>query len=312
MLTLPAPPAYDAVNGDFEDYDPEAIDLEPAERQDEMEMEDVRPEPGDMAVIRFELDTPSQLSTQALKLEFQASIDRILQSIRILDKSVSHRAGMVAKSATLDSLAFNEWDKEAWITLLSRLCARATNPPDSTTNATTNLPNVLRERIFEYIMIDFREHLDLAISWLTEEWYNDTLSGQPGVYNKWATRIFDNIIPFIEGKDPKDKDFKIFLRFLGDLPLITPLHVQKLRTLCLDPERQKLGFAAIKYLLLLRPPARDACIELCVDLFKNRMFPLFFVFCEGCVLIFVRCRYEERCLWDFEEMGSWKDGVKLF
>jgi symplekin len=237
--------------------------------------DDIQPEPNEMAIVKFELPVPSQLPPQSLRLEFQASIDRILQSIRILDKSVSHRAGMATKSPTLDSLAFNEWDKEAWITLLSRLCARALNSPDPANHPATNLSNVFRERLFEYIMIDFREHMDLAISWLTEEWYNDTLSGESGVYNKWATRIFDNIIPFIDGRDPKDKDFKIFLRFLGDLPLIAPLHVQKLRTLCLDPERQKLGFAAIKYLLLLRPPARDACVELCVDLFKNRMHRCF-------------------------------------
>lgn len=115
-------------------------------------------------------------------------------------------------------------------------------------------------------MINFREHMDLAISWLTEEWYNDTLSPGANNYDKWATRIYDNILPFIEAKDTR-----IFLRFLGDLPLILPLHVQKLKSLCLDPERQKLGFQAIKYLLMLRPPARGACVELCVDLYRNRI-----------------------------------------
>jgi len=105
--------------------------------------------------------------------------------------------------------------------------------------------------------------MDLAISWLTEEWYNDTLSDST-FYGKWATRIFDGILPFIEARD-----MRIFIRFLGDLPLILPIHVQKLKTMCLDPERHKLGFAAIKYLLLLRPPARTACVELCVDLYRN-------------------------------------------
>lgn len=114
-------------------------------------------------------------------------------------------------------------------------------------------------------MINFREHMDLAISWLTEEWYNDTLTSTT-FYEKWATRIYDNIIPFIEAKD-----MRIFIRFLGDLPFILPVHVLKLKTMCLDPERQKLGFTAIKFLLLLRPPARKGCVELCVDLYRNRM-----------------------------------------
>ena len=86
-----------------------------------------------------------------------------------------------------------------------------------------------------------------------------------GNYMKWATRIFDNILPFIEAKD-----VRIFIRFLGELPLVLPSHVARLKTLCLDPERQKLGFAAIRYLLLLWPPTRGACVELCVDLYQNR------------------------------------------
>ena len=219
----------------------------------------------DVAIVRFELPAPEKLSPQLLKSEFQASIDRILQSIRIMDKAISHRAGIQTKSTTLDSLAITEWDKEAWITVISRLSSRALTSPEPTDSL---LPNILRERLFEYVMINFREHMDLIISWLTEEWYNDNFSNTK-VYTKWSIRIFDNILPFIESKDSR-----IFLRFLGDLPLLTNVHVGKLKTLCLDPERQKLGFAAIKYLLLLRPPVRDACIDLCVDLFRNRSHPL--------------------------------------
>lgn len=113
-------------------------------------------------------------------------------------------------------------------------------------------------------MINFREHMDLTISWLTEEWYSDKLTGS-GNYEKWANRIFDNILPFVEMKD-----MKMFIRFLGDLPFVTAQQVAKLRTLCLDPERIRLGFASIKYLLMLRPPARASCVELCVDLYRNR------------------------------------------
>jgi symplekin len=217
-----------------------------------------------MAITQFELPAPETLSPLLLKQEFQASIDRILQSIRFMD--ISHRAGIISKSTTLDSLAIQDWDKEAWITILSRLSSRALASPSCTTDSL--FPNILRERLFEYIMINFREHMDLIISWLTEEWYNDCLFNTH-VYGKWASRIFDNILPFIEAKDSR-----IFLRFLGDLPALEEEGlglVGKLRALCLDPERQKLGFAAIKYLLLLRPPAREACVELCVELFWNRI-----------------------------------------
>ena len=250
--------------------------LEPAEKREEI-MEDTQPHIDEMAIVHFELPVPDKLSPQSIKQEFQASVDRILQSIHTMDKSISHRAGISSKSATLDSLAITEWDKEAWVTILSRLSSRAlSSPPNSSSPASADLSNILRERLFEYIMINFRDHMDLATSWLTEEWYNDQLfPGPAGVYEKWAGRILDNILPFIEAKDAKDR--RIFLRFWGDLPLVTENHVNKLKILCLDPERQELGFATIKYLLLLRPPAREACIELCVDLYRNRMHFLHFL-----------------------------------
>ena len=260
LLTLPATATNEATNGDFDDYDPEAaieIDYAPDEPVEEAHVDE-------LANQTFELPEAQNLNPQALQTEFHASIDRILQSVRTMDKMTSHRAGLSTKAASLDSLAITEWDKEAWIIILSRLSARGLTPP----SATNTLGSSLRERLFEYIMINFREHMDLTISWLTEEWYNDTLTTTPessGNYMKWATRIFDNILPFIEAKDAR-----IFIRFLGELPLVLPSHVARLKTLCLDPERQKLGFAAIRYLLLLRPPTRGACVELCVDLYQNR------------------------------------------
>jgi symplekin len=264
-LTLPAAPINDTLNGEFDDYDPEAITLVDSEDKPTELGDDIQPEIDEMEVLKFELSEAQSLSPQFIKQEFQASIDRILQSIWTMDKSISHRAGISSKFTTLDSLAITEWNKEAWITILSRLSSRALISPSI--EDTNPIPNILRERLFEYIMINFREHMDLIISWLTEEWYNESVSpSSTGIYAKWAGRIFDNILPFIEAKDSK-----LFLRFLGDLPLLNVSHVAKLKTLCLDPERQKLGFAAIKYLLLLRPPVRNACVELCVDLFQNRM-----------------------------------------
>lgn len=268
LLTLPAPPPVtnDAMNGEVDDYDPEAstftMDAEEFVPTTEMEEETETPV-DELALQSFELPVPEPLSSQAIREEFQASIDRIINSIRTMDKSVSHRAGVTSKTATLETTGIMDWDRETWMTLLSRLSARGLHSPPSLEMST--LVNALRERLFEYIMINFREHMDLIIYWLTEEWYTDRITGSTA-YLKWATRIFDNILPFIESKDSR-----IFIRFLGDLPLLMPIHVQKLRILCLDPERQKLGFAAIKYLLLLRPPAREAAIEVCLELWRDRM-----------------------------------------
>lgn len=259
-MAVPKPvvPVEDT-NGDFEDYDPEdtmpvTLDGQPAQEEDLDE-----PIPDEEAIMTFELPIPSKLPSPAIKQEFSASVDRIISSIHTMDTYIPQRAGLSTKSLSLDSLAITEWDKDAWITILSRLSSRL--PADSEVIST------LKERLFEYVMINFRDHMDLTISWLTEEWYSDQLSGNAN-YEKWANRIFDNVLPFVEMKD-----MKMFIRFLGDLPFVTTQQVSKLKTLCLDPERIRLGFASIKYLLLLRPPAREACVELCVDLYRNRIHP---------------------------------------
>jgi len=255
----------DTTNGEIDDYDPEASFDIPDEEYIPLD-ETLHHDPAldELAIQSFELPVPEPLSSQAIQTEFHASIDRILSSIRTMDKSVSHRAGVANKTVSLETMAITEWDKDIWMILLSRLSARGLHAPPSPDAEHSLLVNALRERLFEYIMINFREHMDLTIYWLTEEWYTDRLTGATA-YIKWSTRIFDNILPFIEAKDTR-----IFLRFLGDLPLFPTSHVQKLKILCLDPERQKLGFAAIKYLLLLRPPTREAAIDLCDELWRNR------------------------------------------
>ena len=268
-----APVVDTDMNGDFDDYDPEeiAIDTEsrPSRAHDEQEDERmIRPDLDALALSTFELPHPEPLSTTRLKADFQACIERILHSLKDLESSTTQRAGQPpagGKSINLSSLAISEWDADARTILLTRLSARALTSPSPSDDSP--LPNLLRERLFEYIMTNFRIHMDLIITWLTEEWYNDRLT-KANVYSKWATRILDNILPFIEMKDSK-----IFLRFLGDLPWMTGEMVGKLGVLCLDPERIKLGFAGIKYLLLLRPPVRGDCIALLVDLYENRNTP---------------------------------------
>jgi symplekin len=276
------------MNGDFDDYDPEEITMDtetvPTGTHD-IEGDDepmIHPDLDSLALSTFELPRPEPLSLARLKSEFQASIERILHTLHTLESS-PYRPGLptaASKSLSLSSLAVSEWDKEAWMILLSRLSSRALSPPPSSLPQDSPLPNLLRERIFEYVMTNFREHMDLIIVWLTEEWYNDRLTKGLDVYDKWASRILDNILPFIEMKDSK-----VFLRFLGDLPLLSGGMVKKLGVLCLDPERIKLGFAGLKFLLMLRPPVRGDCIELLVDLYKNRIPPPSTVFLfHWCVL----------------------------
>ncbi|KAK9476608.1 hypothetical protein V1514DRAFT_369451 [Lipomyces japonicus] len=176
---------------------------------------------------------------------------------------------------------------DIWIVLLSRLSTRGL--PDLVENedkeGTTESVNqkmiqIIREKLFAYIMEDFKSRVDAAVIWLSEEWYSDKLRVQASAssenesveesdikptsqYIFWTTKILDGIIPFLDAND------KVFLRFLSDLPELTPSMILKLRSLCTDPVRAKLGLLSVKYLMKLRPPVKKYCEQLLESLKAN-------------------------------------------
>ncbi|KAK9447498.1 uncharacterized protein V1518DRAFT_386808 [Limtongia smithiae] len=219
---------------------------------------------------------PSKLS-QSDRLEvFQQVIERIVTNGGVIEKTIfddiSRRVGK-----DINDLSDVGVSRDIWIMLLSRLGTRGlSNAQSGTTKDTENMNSMagfIRQKLYAYIMANFRERIDLAVTWLSEEWYNDKMSTQElqngqddskdgdgateeSQYVKWTTKILDGVIPFLDVND------RIFLRFLSDLPELTPDMLSKLRILCKDPDRAKLGFLSLQYLIKLRPPVRDYCTDL--------------------------------------------------
>ncbi|CAG89434.2 DEHA2F16082p [Debaryomyces hansenii CBS767] len=162
------------------------------------------------------------------------------------------------------------------------------------------LSDLIRQSIFDHFLDNVHSRIDLIIEWLNEEWYSEKVFNEDVVYkqltekyieeyesnpvendsveervnreidnieiptptyNKWTGKVLDSLIPFLE---PNDK--KIFIRLLSDLPYLNEDLVSRIKSLCFDPVRSKIGFLSLQFLIMYRPPVKSACIHILEDL----------------------------------------------
>lgn len=162
------------------------------------------------------------------------------------------------------------------------------------------LSDIIRQSIFDHFLDNVHARIDLIIEWLNEEWYSEKVFNEDVLhkqlteksidqyesnpvendsveervnreieaieiptptYNKWTGKVLDSLIPFLE---PNDK--KIFIRLLSDLPYLNEDLVSRIKSLCFDPVRSKIGFLSLQFLIMYRPPVKLACIHILEDL----------------------------------------------
>ena len=177
-------------------------------------------------------------------------------------KSKNHQLGFAR-------LAGSTFDRDAWVVLLTRLATRAPaglegggklNKGDSSSRRSTSISDSIRETLYRYILEDFRGRLNIGITWLNEEWYNDRVQmkavaaqrdeageTEPIVtlhYDTWALRLLDGFLPYLDSRD-----IKILVRFLSEVPEITVPITQRVASLAKDPERVNLCVQALMSVL---------------------------------------------------------------
>lgn len=153
----------------------------------------------------------------------------------------------------VNRLAASNWDREGWTSMIIRLPTRGIySDPSSVAvvksengEETVALADVIRERLYNYVISDFRGRMDVAVAWLNEEWYNDKVQAQTAEgrnrepqYQKWTMKVMDSIFPFLEAKD------RLFMRMISEIPEIPMALLEKVKLLCLDPDRTQLGINA--------------------------------------------------------------------
>ncbi|KAL8791036.1 MAG: hypothetical protein Q9213_000243 [Squamulea squamosa] len=274
---------------DEEDYEP---DFEPTEEQTLNKTDNLPPEdplqlPPDLALGPFKLPQPPPLTPEETELIGKGTISRVFSMMNVLEEPSAAKR----QKPGLNRLAGSNYDRDAWMTVITRLATRASAGLDEedTLNyekeeskgtvaeqiPTPSLSDGIRETLWKFIIEDFRARIPIAISWLNEEWFNDRIQSQSQYeaktskrptkrnYEKWMLRTLDGILPFLDAKD------KILIRFLSEIPAVDERVLDRVKGLAKDPERVTLAVNALYYLVLVRPPVREICVDALVDLWRN-------------------------------------------
>ncbi|OAX79314.1 hypothetical protein ACJ72_06367 [Emergomyces africanus] len=277
-----------------DDYEPEYQPMEAAAEAQvpsgSLAAENEELPPDLVALGPFVLPQPPPLSGAEAAEIGKGAIERVFGMISTLDqpsKALNH-----SQKPGFGRLAASSFDRDAWLVLLTRLATRASaglevdeadeiikaeGGRQSLSNHRINMADRIREMLYRYVLQDFRVRINVAISWMNEEWYNDQIqqkyassevNGDHGVtiprhYEKWVMRLLEGILPYLDARD------KVLIRFLSEIPELSHELVQKTKSLANDPERVTLCVQALHYLVLVRPPARELCLDALQDLYAK-------------------------------------------
>lgn len=262
------------VEEDDDDYEPDFIQAEDTEqilnKLDNAPPEEVEPAAAPpTALTHFTLPAPPPLDPEEAARIGKITVDKVLDVLPTLgEKGKKSKAGM-------NRLAASAYDREAWVTIVTRIASRASAGLESTTDVvkvetddmpTASIGNTVRESLYLYIIEDFRKRIDIALAWLCEEWYNDKiqLSADGDTllhYEKWVLKVMDGMVPFLDGQDRA-----ILIKFLGEIPGLSREVLDRVKDLCRNPATATMALQSLLFLVAYRPPVRDLVLNAVEDI----------------------------------------------
>ncbi|KAI1268938.1 mRNA cleavage and polyadenylation specificity factor complex subunit [Xylariaceae sp. FL1019] len=271
---------------DDDDYEPDYHTAEDSEqllnKLDSSPTEDRRElQPsalGALTLPSFKLPAPPRLNPEQASKVSQAIVARVFDTAKSLEDPATKKT-----KAGMNRLAASSYDRESWITVISRLATRTSAGLDNVTVKAedsalympqVNMSDTIRETLYNYILEDFRKRIDIAISWLSEEWYKEQVQTRfastpdqtreaPANFEKWAVRLIDAFFPYLHGQD------RVLTRFLGELPQLTASIFARVKTLCRDPTLVNLALTSLFYLVMFRPPVRELALDTIQDIWTD-------------------------------------------
>lgn len=254
--------------------------------------------------IKYTLPAPKLLSSEEKKRQINLIVNNFIDLANSGGNKESTPDTKTDQSpgSELTKVVASLWQPETWSIVLTRLATRGMRTIDLEDRDSVERPqsnelgDIVRKALFDYFLANIHERVDVAIEWLNEEWYSESVFNENQLkervskkwydkysqnpdevndveehirrevdetkietptYNKWAQEVLDALIPFLE---PTDR--KIFLRMMSDLPELTKEMVLGIKSLCADPARSKLGFLSLQYLIMYRPPVKGYCLDL--------------------------------------------------
>lgn len=268
------------VDDDDDDYDPDFYNAEDTE-QIMNKLDNAPPEPEslevkapEVALGPFTLPTPPSITPEQAAQIGQDTVSRVFGVMQTLEESSKKpKSGM-------NRLAASAYDRDAWITIITRLATRASAGLEEQSEAvkveqpsggSVSLNNTIRDSLYLYILEDFRKRIDVAVAWLCEEWYNDKVQMKLGAdavlhYEKWVIKVLDGIVPYLDARD------KVLTRFLSEIPGLSTDVLDRVKSLCRDPAMVNLSLTSLLYLVMMRPPVREIALDAVEDIWTTCEF----------------------------------------
>jgi symplekin len=244
-----------------DDYEPDYEPVEDAEQvKNRLEMESsddlgIGPPKGSQITLGpFKLPLPQQLGKEDLDKLNYSTMERIFGLIDQYANAVSQKS-----KPGFNRLAASSNDRQSMIINFIRLITRPSAGisevllRDSNGDTGGISPAKLqamklqaigdrgRQQLLHYIMNDWTHRMDIATTWLTEEWYNDLICSQAVKQENepmkrnfaiWAHRFLDELSVYISHEHQN-----LLIRFVSEVPGLDADILNKIKRLALDPER---------------------------------------------------------------------------
>jgi symplekin len=270
------------VDDDDDDYEPDFQAAEDTEqilnKLDNAPPEDPPAGQTEVALGSFKLPPPPPLTEDQVTEMGQSTVARIFGFMQALDEPASKK-----NKAGINRLAASTYDRDAWITVMTRLATRASAGLDGThdigktesdsimSTKHMTISDTIRESLYQYVIEDFRKRIDVAVQWLCEEWYSEKIQSKYGRdagyhYDKWALRVLDGVLPYLDARD------KFLTRFLSEIPSLSAEMLERVKGLCRDPAMVKLALTSLLYLVIMRPPVREIALDAVEDVWRTCKF----------------------------------------
>ncbi|KAL6833543.1 hypothetical protein J3E69DRAFT_324363 [Trichoderma sp. SZMC 28015] len=219
----------------------------------------------------FSLPQPQQLTPEMALNAGNGTVTRVLEMMKSLDEPATKK-----QKAGFNRLAASSESRDSWMTILARLATRSSagleeisvKAEADDSSRLSSLNNGIREILYNYIMEDFRTHIDVAVSWLCEEWYNDKVLQKAGgdhplYYEKCTLRLIDGFLPYLRPQD------KVLTRFLSEIPELNRAILSRVKHMCRDPSVTQLALTSLLYLVIMRPPIKEAALDTVQDIWTD-------------------------------------------
>ena len=261
---------------DEDDYDPEAgFETEASTQQGAGRPLEELSQPA-IDLGPFELPKPPPLTEAEIAILSDQTVGHVFGVVQ----SVDPNQVVARQKLGFNRIAASANDRDAWVTILTRLATRSGAGLDEYTDTLvdsedqalgkqedpeTELPTIanrIRQTLFMYILDDFRPRLNIAISWLTEEWFAEKITSKRTGdstlrnYDRWSARLLDCLLPYLDARDRN-----LLIRFLSEVPSISTEMLDLVKTLSRDPERINMCILSMQYLLMMRPPVRELVLD---------------------------------------------------